>query len=355
MLKICFAFQCIVIGLYATELKKVYVYHAPEQAPCIQAELAKVVFHFDQKPVLSYASNAAPHKLIATYFFPARVADSVFAQLKHINKNDAYYKMSCSRMQSPNEGLRVQIQYDPRCVACISQSYDAITGDKGVMLQIVHKSRVRRAYRDQKKVAKGRNRRKIVLDFGHGGKDSGAIGLHGAIEKEITLRIGTYLAELLRAHGYEVFLTRHDDSYLSLPERAAAVEKFGPDFLVSIHANSAQANAAGIETYCLTPALFSSTGPQESLPAFNQLIHQRYATSLRLAQAVHRSCIEQLKGFTADRGVRHAVSQVLLAINVPGILIEVGFVSNDTEARLLIDKDYQLKLAQAIFKAVSSL
>lgn len=76
------------------------------------------------------------------------------------------------------------------------------------------------------------------MDFGHGGKDSGAVGLKGIQEKKINYNVGKYLLDALIGKGYKVVMTRLDDSYLSIPERQKLINEYEPDISISIHHNA---------------------------------------------------------------------------------------------------------------------
>ena len=186
---------------------------------------------------------------------------------------------------------------------------------------------------------------RIVIDPGHGGRDRGTAGRR-LQEKTITLNLSNRVANILRAYGYKVELTRTRDTTLSLGARSAYANKRGADLFVSIHVNSAaDRSVRGIETFCLTPegAASSNSG---------QPVTSRYAGNAKnpnnflLAYHLQRAMLLQTKA--SDRGVKFARFAVLRDIRCPGALVEVGFVSNRSDEANLGSAAYQDKLARGI-------
>jgi N-acetylmuramoyl-L-alanine amidase len=196
------------------------------------------------------------------------------------------------------------------------------------------------------------NRIIIVIDAGHGGEDSGTKSILGnRYEKEFTLDWARRLATLLTAKGWEVYLTRANDSELPLSNRVAIAEQHKADLFVSLHFNSAAPDTeqAGLETYCLTP-----TGmPSSLIRGFDDDLRLTFPNNsfdgqnLQLACGVHRALL-RVNG-NHDRGVRRArFPAVLRGQQRPAILIEGGYLSNPREARLIAEPSYRQKLAQAV-------
>ncbi len=199
----------------------------------------------------------------------------------------------------------------------------------------------------------------IVIDPGHGGEDAGTRSVLGyGYERDFTLDWARRLAALLSANGWQVFLTRTNDTHLSLSNRIAFAEAHKAGVFVSLHFNSAGSNdrQSGLETYCLTPpGMFSSVtreytdDPRLSFPnnAFD-------GQNLQLAFRVHRALL--LASGDRDRGVRRArYLSVLRGQNRPAILIEGGYLSNPQEARRIADPAYRQKLAEAVARALGEL
>lgn len=169
----------------------------------------------------------------------------------------------------------------------------------------------------------------VVVDAGHGGSDPGAISVHGASEKSVNLAVARAVASRLRAAGATVTLTRQGDTFIGLDERAAIANRVSPHLFVSIHADSARSRSArGCTVYTCRQAGSDST---------------RAATTV--LQAMTRS------GRTG-RGVRQAGYRVLTQTQCPAILIELGYLSNPTEARQLAEGGTQEQLAAAISEGI---
>lgn len=178
----------------------------------------------------------------------------------------------------------------------------------------------------------------IVLDPGHGGSDAGAIGPTGVMEKTVSLAVSLKAQELLTASGYQVVMTRTTDIDVAAPgvpdstELQARVNKAPPNaaLFISIHCNAfSNGNANGIETYHAPTAVKGA----------------------RLARLLNEE-LERLGGLN-NRGVKAARFYVMTHSQCPSSLIELGFITNYREEKLLANKDYQQKLAQAITNAVN--
>ena len=212
---------------------------------------------------------------------------------------------------------------------------------------------------------------RIVIDPGHGGKDSGSIGVNGVKEKEVTLAIAKRLKEQIEARmQVEVLLTRSGDEYVPLEQRTAFAQVKQADLFISIHANYSKDNQiGGIETFFLgltkdprsqlIAAIENATAQQN----LNQLedtikkitIYEKMNESKEFAQKVHRQLFRSMKKLVAnarDRGVKRAPFVVLIGTDIPAILVEIGFISNKKEAELIGSRKGQEKVAGAIFKGV---
>ena len=201
-----------------------------------------------------------------------------------------------------------------------------------------------------------RTNRVIVLDPGHGGKNAGTESvLANGNEKEFTLDWARRLGRLLATNGWQVLLTRTDDTDVSLSNRVAFAEEHHADLFVSLHFNSAGPSheQVGLETYCLTPVGMPSTlkrGYEDdaSLVFANNAFDEQ---NFQLALKVHRALLTGTG--IADRGVRRArFLGVLRGQNRPAILIEGGYLSNAREARRIADAAFRQKLAQAVANAL---
>lgn len=196
--------------------------------------------------------------------------------------------------------------------------------------------------------------RTVILDPGHGGKDSGSANKLGA-EKAYNLALARRLRMKLEALGYRVIMTRDRDEFLDLNQRveiANAVKEAA--IFISIHFNSgARAQASGIETFTLSPVGVAHYG--EGLkPSDAMELQGNYQDSanIALATSVHGCILRRLSANTVDRGIKRARFNVLSGVRHPAILLEGGFMSNPEEARLIDTPIYQDALAQGVVDAI---
>ncbi|NLO22423.1 MAG: SH3 domain-containing protein [Syntrophomonadaceae bacterium] len=177
----------------------------------------------------------------------------------------------------------------------------------------------------------------VVLDAGHGGKESGAIGF-GVQEKDINLAITLMAGKILEDNGVNVSYTRSDDSYLTLTERAEYANNLNAALFVCIHNNSfTSPEAHGTETYYYAPI------------SDLELIWQKEERA-RLAESIQNQLVKTL-GRT-NRGVKQYNYTVLVKTKMPSALTEVSFISNPTENELLCNKNYQERAAEAIAQGI---
>lgn len=207
--------------------------------------------------------------------------------------------------------------------------------------------------------------RPIVIDPGHGGDDLGAESASGLMEKNVTLAIARRLARVLEARGHRVRLTRDGDQKRALTDRTALANRLDAVAFISLHANAfTSRSVTGAETYYMsldkasddeaaaTADIENSAGssPADRTPLDLILWDLAQAEVLNesaaLALSVQRHLNNDLGG--RDRGVRQAPFVVLTGATMPAILVEVGFLSNSTEADRLARPDHQQKLAEAI-------
>ena len=194
----------------------------------------------------------------------------------------------------------------------------------------------------------------IVLDAGHGGDDPGAKGLDGTLlEKEQNLLLAKSLAKTLEARGYHVSLTRDDDTFIPLAERARMANEWEADLFLSLHYNGSEnPDTRGIETFTFTPLHQPSTSRSERnesdmLPRPG---HTRLPWSTLLAYHIQSAKTEAIQ--SPDRGVKRAQFTVLRDLQMPGVLIEGGFMTNDEEAEWLSSEEGRQTLVDAIVQGV---
>jgi len=224
----------------------------------------------------------------------------------------------------------------------------------------------------QTKLKPGKIRR-IVIDPGHGGKDPGAVGVKGVMEKDVALAIGTKLADKIRQElGIDVVMTRTSDVFIPLQERTSIANKVGADLFVSIHANaSPNRNTAGIESYYLNlaktekAAQLAANENGTSLEKvsllqailFDLMANYKLNDSAHLADEVQKALYKRVSSkFHGSRnlGVKQGPFFVLVGATMPSILVETAFLSNEMEEARLADPQYQDATAEGILKGIGS-
>ena len=223
-------------------------------------------------------------------------------------------------------------------------------------------------------------KRRIVIDPGHGGHDPGAMGPSGLYEKDVVLDIAMKLKETLSADPLnEVFLTRETDRFIPLEERTAIANNKDADLFVSIHANANPVRRVkGIETYLLnwtSDEEAMRVAARENKISFkkmkemhrqmdivgmikNDLLRQnKRDESIKLAHFIQRSMISALNNdykTRLDLGVKQALFYVLFGAKMPSVLVEVSFISNPQEEKLLAKESYRMQIAKAIAQGLNT-
>jgi N-acetylmuramoyl-L-alanine amidase len=217
-------------------------------------------------------------------------------------------------------------------------------------------------------------KKRIVIDAGHGGHDPGAVGPNKLYEKDVVLDIATKLKKILAADPVnEIYLTREKDVFIPLEERTAFANRKNADLFVSIHANaSPRKQARGVETYLLNwtddeeANRVAARENKISLKKMKEMNRQmdtvgailsglmrenKRDESIKLANYIQRSMISGLDdnyGDVPDLGVKQALFYVLFGAKMPSILVEVSFISNPEEEKLLSQDEYRMNIAKAI-------
>jgi N-acetylmuramoyl-L-alanine amidase len=213
----------------------------------------------------------------------------------------------------------------------------------------------------------------VVIDAGHGGEDEGARGPAGHVEKTLVLDLARMLSSRLRAHGLRVVLTRRDDTFVPLETRTAIANDARGDLFVSIHANAApEAEIRGTETFFLSleasdeyarrvamreNAAFPEASPPAGLvddplvAILGDMIANEHS---RESNAFARMAQAQLGRIDPDRsrGVKQAPFVVLMGIQMPASLVEVGFITNRGDERELHSRRGRERIVSALARAV---
>jgi N-acetylmuramoyl-L-alanine amidase len=212
--------------------------------------------------------------------------------------------------------------------------------------------------------------RTIVIDPGHGGEEVGAKGASGSLEKDVSLAIARKLRAEIVNGGLSAFLTRDRDALVSLDERAAVANNYKADLFVSIHANASRARGArGSEVYFLSyqasddesRRIAQAEGAAEPSPSVTPgsdlaliLWDMAQAEHLEESSALASRVQEELAVVTGSegRGVKQAPFRVLVGASMPAVLVEVAFISNPEEEKLLNSDAYQSKIAAAVARGI---
>jgi N-acetylmuramoyl-L-alanine amidase len=214
----------------------------------------------------------------------------------------------------------------------------------------------------------------IVIDAGHGGKDPGAVGYKRYREKVVVLQIAQKLKTILRSRGYKVYMTRDSDKFVRLRNRTQYANKKKADIFISIHANAVGKKAAkkahGIECYFLDKSRssrakrVSASENKADLKDMNFYGKESFLNTLnshnivaanKLAIDLQRGALGTLsKSYknVKDAGVRSGPFWVLVGAQMPAVLVEVGFITHPTEAKRLVNSNYQKKLALGLANGV---
>ncbi|MGB9244163.1 MAG: N-acetylmuramoyl-L-alanine amidase [Terriglobales bacterium] len=215
---------------------------------------------------------------------------------------------------------------------------------------------------------------RIVIDPGHGGHDTGTIGPHGLMEKDLCLDVALRLGRLIeqKLPSAEVVYTRTDDTFVPLEERTSIANQAKADLFISIHANSSHdPDARGIETFYLN---FATSGEsmevatrenalsQSSLHDLQDIIkkiarNEKIEESKELAADIQDSLSQRLQTVSQEehnRGVKKAPFIVLIGANMPSVLSEISFISNPSDERLLRKTDQRQRVADGLYRGIAA-
>ncbi len=214
----------------------------------------------------------------------------------------------------------------------------------------------------------------IVIDPGHGGRDTGAVGPTGLMEKDLCLDVALRLGQIikLRLPGAEVIFTRTDDKFMPLEKRTNIANEKKAELFLSIHANSSPYDAArGVETYYSN--LKGGSEGLEVAARENATAHETVSDLPELVKKIARSDeIEESRQFAEDiqsslsrriqhsaksaqkGGVHRAPFVVLRGANMPSVLTEISFLSNPSDEQLLMKDEYRQRLAEGLYQGVAS-
>lgn len=210
--------------------------------------------------------------------------------------------------------------------------------------------------------------RTIMIDPGHGGKDPGAHG-HGVQEKDINLKFAKILAKKLKRAGFNVLYTRKTDKFIPLEERTAMANVNKADMFISVHCNAHKSSRIhGLETYTLNlarnrnavrvAARENAVSPKRisdlQVILTDLMLNSKMKESRDLATDIHKNSLTRLRKrwSVRDQGVREAPFYVLMGAKMPSVLVELGYLTNRTEAARLKSDKYLSTIADGIVQGV---
>ncbi len=271
------------------------------------------------------------------------------------NGHHQCYKLQFKQLKN---SLELILIYDIRQIKCVQyQSFKAISGFDGLLIQIEHQ------LVGSQKLIKNNNLAQeitIGIDYGHGGSDHGAIGLSAQPEKIITRQVGFRLKKILKNLGYKIVETCPEDLKMDLDERTYLINfAESVDLLISLHANhAANKDAMGLETFFGDDQLFKKIAQS----SFTNLCEVNLLGNLskKLADTIHKAVLQEVSDNLThayelkDRKVRCSAAQILMGVECPAILIELGYLSNAQEAKKLNEPEYQALLANGIAQGIKN-
>jgi N-acetylmuramoyl-L-alanine amidase len=215
--------------------------------------------------------------------------------------------------------------------------------------------------------------RRVVIDPGHGGQDSGALGPTRLQEKAVALAVALRLKEALESRGVEVVMTRTSDRFVPLPQRSEIANRSRADLFLSIHCNACPSGrASGAETYTLSPAVTdvdrarkaaARHDPSDFIPGaarrmssgaeravFGAYMGEQRRQSRGLADCLQEEMVRSLG--EANRGVRVKNLSVLRETYIPAALVEVGFITDPATERRMRSAEYRQRVADALLAGI---
>jgi len=289
---------------------------------------------------------------------------------------DVYAVLSQKAMQLKHSSVKkIRLaQFDQRTLRIVFENNREIKQEYKIdSNELIIKMSAQNRERSYIPVRKKSAKKIIVIDPGHGGKDSGAVGYKKYREKVVVLQLSTKLRSILLKRGYTVYMTRMGDKFIKLRQRTKFANKKKADLFLSVHANSVpkrnRKKAQGIETYFLSTkrsaraenALKKENADISKMErsGMNTTLHlmsrEKIFASNKLAIDLQQNMLASLKPKykrVKDGGVRSGPFWVLVGAEMPAVLIEVGFISHPGEATRMVNQTYQQRQALGIANGV---
>lgn len=352
------------------QLQKILFNHVPETMQATvdekRIELGSLTLYFSERPAIHTLPDEKGHEHQVVFFIPqVELKDAALKKMvAKMHRQTGVFHIDLEEAKFPVKGMRLVLSFDPVKIAYSYDTFDSISLSPGVVFTFYNRSliqdlKTKATTKGLLRMACSEKKKTVVLDCGHGGVDKGAAPFKGVEEKNITLAVGLKVADLLKKKGVDVVLTRSRDVTRLLDERADIALKIQPTLFVSLHANaSLNRLAQGIETFHLNKPLLNTirgTLRSDERRIADELFSERCSLSADCARVIHRDIVSAAAGKNAavsDRGVKQSLAYVLLGSRVPAVLVEMGFISHQGEARLLMSRSYQEQLANGLCSGI---
>jgi N-acetylmuramoyl-L-alanine amidase len=261
-----------------------------------------------------YSESVEANGLKYTITFPANLADPGKGIFKI---NDEYIEYA-EITDNESDGTKSVVLYARQAFEYkVSTWYEKSTGLADTTITLLKQG----SYEDKL----------VIIDPGHGGSDPGVVA-NGINEKDVNLDVALRLNELLKKNGVKTFMTRYDDSYVGLSERAAIANKLNASLFLSIHHNSFTSQAKGTETY------------------YHNKVSGKKLYSETFAEIIQESLLKALN--TYDRKVKTANYAVIRETQMPSVLTEIAFISSPEDAKRIKSEEFRQKAAEALCSAI---
>ena len=374
------------VSQYSSELSKIKPkssYNAPKQKDIKKSNNAKKIkvksSHKlksirwkEQKLILEFDKKLKNNQINYFTLYDANTK-------KHKYVFDVHASMLTQSQNLQKSGIdRIKLaQYNPNTLRLVIEDSEKVkvSFKKDSNALIITLSATKSSYKKEQPATTHSSRNKIiVIDPGHGGKDPGAVGYRKYREKVVVLQVGLELKKILKARGYKVYMTRDSDRFVKLRKRTEYANRKNADLFISIHANAVPKKSAnkayGIESYFLDKSRSSrakKVAAQENSADMsemdfygkesflNTLNSHNIVAANKLAIDLQRGILGSLRKNYKDvkgSGVKSGPFWILVGAQMPAVLVEVGFISHPREAKRLVSRAYQKKLATGMANGV---
>jgi N-acetylmuramoyl-L-alanine amidase len=275
----------------------------------------------------------------------------------------------------PPSGVRVELSVPASVQSTVFKLKKFQDKPYRVVVDIVLPDAAKQESEARERIKVTRKARVVVIDPGHGGDAPGAVGKQGTCEKDVVLAIAKKLRDILNGkEGYRAFLTRDDDYYVSFNKRLMIAREYGADLFVSIHADAARnKEAEGSSVYCISTGAASSEAAKilarnenladvvggvpngEGGDASDPIILDMFQThTTNRSKTFGNVLLKEIRGINRLKfmTVQEAPFRVLKLPEIPSVLVETAYISNDKEERLLRSDRFQARIAEGLARSV---